>query len=210
MEKLEKHSIDEFDVWAKTYDSPSNHFFFTWMNSPILKFLPLAKSFSLLDVGAGTGILLELILSKSKIAKLSGVDSSPMMVRNAKIKFRKNKNVSIKLGFAGKLPYKDNSFDFVVCANSFHHHPDSLKSLKDMKRVVKRGGKIILLDGCLDGKLRQLLFNRENKVHKEGKVYRYTKEQMKNLFQEAGLTNISQLFSMHINLITVGEKDMLL
>ena len=207
MEDLEKNSIGQFNSWAKTYDSPSiYHFFFTHSNKAIVRLLPPTREVSILDVGTGTGILIEQVLLKNKSAYLFGIDISPEMVKKAKRKFQGKNNVTIALGSANKLPYKDNSFEFVTCANSFHHHPDSIQSLKEMKRVLKPAGKVILSDGCLDGFPRQFVFKIENSNNKEGKVYWYTKEQTKDLFIQAGFINISQHYSLHFNLITAGEK----
>ena len=207
MEDLEKNSISKFNSWAKTYDSSSiQHFFFIRSNKAIVRLLPQILEVSILDVGAGTGILIEQVLLKNKSAHLFGVDNSPEMVKKAKRKFQGKNNVTIVLGSANKLPYKDNSFEFVTCANSFHHHLGSIQSLKEMKRVLKPGGKVILSDGCSDGFFRQLVFKIENNNNKEGKVYRYTRGQMKDLFIQTGFINISQHYSLHFNLITMGEK----
>ena len=207
MEDLEKKSINIFNSWAKTYDNLSIYnIFLTRSNKAIAKLLPQTLEVSILDVGVGTGILIEQVLPKNKSAHLSGIDISPEMVKKAKRKFKGKSNVTIALGSAGKLPHKDNSFEFVTCVNSFHHHPDSIRSLEEMKRVLKPGGKIILSDGCLDGFFRHTVFRIENSNSKEGKVYRYTKGQTKDLFSQTGFINISQHYSLYFNLITIGEK----
>jgi ubiquinone/menaquinone biosynthesis C-methylase UbiE len=207
MEDLENNSINQFNSWAKTYDNPSiRYVFFTQSNKAIVKLLPQTLEVSILDIGTGTGILIEQVLLKNKSAHLFGIDISPEMVKKAKRKFQGKNKVTIALGSANKLPYKDNSFEFVTCANSFHHHPDSMQSLKEIKRVLKPGGKVILSDGCLDGFPRRFIFKIENNINMEGKVYRYTKEQTKDLFFQASFINISQYYSQYFNLITVGEK----
>ncbi len=208
MEDLEKNSIIKFNSWAKTYDSPSIYnLFLTRSNKAIVRLLPQTLEVSILDVGVGTGILIEQMLLKNKSAHLFGIDISPEMIKKAKRKFKGKSNVTIALGSAGKLPHKDNSFEFVTCVNSFHHHPDSIMSLKEMERVLKPGGKVILSDGCLDGFFRHTVFKIENSNSKEGKVYRYTKGQTKDLFIKAGFINISQHYSLYFNLITIGEKS---
>ena len=207
MEDLEKNSIIKFNSWAKTYDNSSiYHSFLTRSNKAIVKLLPQTLEISILDVGVGTGILLEQILPNNKSAHLFGVDNSPEMVKKAKRKFKGKNNVTIALGSANKLPHKNNSFEFVTCVNSFHHHPDSIQSLKEIERVLKPGGKVILSDGCSDGFFRHTVFKIESSNSKEGKVYRYTKGQTKDLFIQAGFINISQHYSLYFNLITVGEK----
>ncbi len=191
MEDLEKNSIIKFNSWTKTYDSPSIYnFFLTLSNKAIVRLLPQTLEVSILDVGVGTGILIEQMLPRNKSAHLFGIDISPEMVKKAKIKFKGKSNITIALGSANKLPHKDNSFEFVTCVNSFHHHPDSIQSLKEMERVLKPGGKVILSDGCLDGFFRHTVFKIENSNRKEGKVYRYNKGQKKELFIQAGFINI--------------------
>ncbi len=208
MEDSEKNSIIKFNSWAKTYDNSSIYnFFLTHSNKAIVRLLPQILEVSILDVGVGTGILIEQVLPKNKSANLFGIDISPEMVKKAKRKFKGKSNVTIALGSASKLPHKDNSFEFVTCVNSFHHHADSIQSLKEMKRVLKPGGKVILSDGCLDGFFRHTVFKIESSNGKEGKVYRYTKGQTKDLFIQAGFINISQHYSLYFNLITVGEKQ---
>jgi ubiquinone/menaquinone biosynthesis C-methylase UbiE len=207
MEDLEKNSIVQFNSWAENYDNPSiRNGFFTRSNKAIVKLLPQTFEVSILDVGTGTGILIEQVILKNKSAHLFGIDISPEMVKKAKRKFQGKNNVTVALGSVNKLPYKDNSFEFVTCANSFHHHPDSMQSLKEIKRVLKPGGKLILSDGCLDGFFRQFVFKIENSINKEGKIFRYTKRQVKDLFVQAGFMNISQHYSLYFNLITTGEK----
>ena len=179
----------------------------TRSNKAIVRLLPQIIEVSILDVGVGTGILIEQVISKNKSAHLYGVDISPEMVKKAKRKFKGKNNVTVALGSANKLPQKDNSFEFVTCVNSFHHHPDSIQSLKEMKRVLKPGEKVIISDGCLDGFFRHTVFKIENNSSKEGKVHRYTKGQMKDLFIQAGFINISQYYSLYFNLITVGENN---
>jgi ubiquinone/menaquinone biosynthesis C-methylase UbiE len=206
MYTLEKNSIREFNKWADTYDGFFNRIYFSMSNKILANLIHLQPNQSLLDVGCGTGIFLEIFAKKIRGAKLYGVDISPEMVSVAKNKFRNYPNIKIVRGSVSKLPYEMNQFNYVVCANSLHHHPDSEKSVREMVRVLKRGGKLLILDGFTDGNFRKKFWGKENKSHREGKVYRYTKKEMENLFKTVGLININQRISMHINLITMGER----
>jgi ubiquinone/menaquinone biosynthesis C-methylase UbiE len=206
MKELEKKSIKEFDKWAKGYDSSSGKFFFVRANMSLTKYIGNEERANLLDIGCGTGILFEQLLAKKNL-KLYGIDISPKMVKIAQEKFRGLSKVKIKLGSVSHLQYKSNTFNYVTCSNSFHHYPDSNKSLQEMVRVLKRKGKLIILDGYLDGSFSNLFWKIENTLNKEGKVFRYTKDEMKKLFEEAGLKNIRQAVAQHVNLITVGTKS---
>ena len=155
MENLEENSKIEFNKWAKTYDNFFNHLFFSHSNKKVANLISFSKNSSILDVGSGTGILIEQLVSKKNL-KINGLDLSPEMVKISKEKFRKNKNVTITLGSAVKMPFKNSSFDYVTCSHSFHHHSNSLQSLKEMYRVLKPRGKIIILDATKDGIIRKL------------------------------------------------------
>jgi ubiquinone/menaquinone biosynthesis C-methylase UbiE len=110
------------------------------------------------------------------------LDITLKMIMMAKKKFTNNSNIEITLGSAIKIPYKD-TFDYVTCISSFHHHPDPSQSAKKMVRVLKPGGKIIILDMRIEGLIRKILFQLENLKHKEVKVFRLTNREMKDLFE---------------------------
>ena len=103
---------------------------------------------SLLDVGCGTGFLLD-ILAKQRPARYCGVDLSDEMIRMAR-----NKQIEVAefaVGSADKLPYPDESFDIVTCSQSFHHYPYPEQAMREAKRVLKPGGLYILSDTGIGG-----------------------------------------------------------
>ena len=51
---------------------------------------------------------------------------------------------------AGKLPLADSSFDGVVCANSFHYFRRPEAALAEVRRVLRPGGSLVLVDWCDD------------------------------------------------------------
>lgn len=85
--------------------------------------LKIKDNDSLLDVGCGTGI------SSDFDCKVIGVDPSIKSL---------NKNKKIKINsVAEKLPFKDNTFDFVISITAIHNFSSIEKSLEEMKRVGK-------------------------------------------------------------------------
>lgn len=206
MHQLEENSIKQFTQWAENYDNPLTSITFQQTNSQIVKLLNPNPNSSLLDVGCGSGILIQKLLSLSRNLKLYGLDITPKMIEVAKKKFISCSNVKISLGSAIKMPYENNSFDYVICASSFHHHPDPLQSAKEMVRVLKPGGKLLILDMCIEGLLRKLLFKIENIYHNEGKVFRLTNIEMHDLYKKVGLTKIKQSTFLYFTLITEGMK----
>ncbi len=102
----------------------------------------------ILEVGVGTGKNLRYY---NKNTEVTGIDLSPKMLGKAKKKLEKLKNKSIKLMQmdAQTLKFKDDSFDYAVCTFVLCSVPDTIKVLKEMKRVVKKNGKILMLEHVL-------------------------------------------------------------
>lgn len=89
----------------------------------------------LLDVGCGGGFFLN---QAEKFLDCTGIDFS----EQALIQAKKNCNSKLVLGSASFLPFKDDFFDFVVCLGSLEHFIEMEKALSEMKRVLKKKGKI--------------------------------------------------------------------
>ena len=103
---------------------------------------------SLLDVGCGTGFLID-TLTKQYSAKYYGADLSDEMIRVAK---EKNiEGAEFVVSSADRLPYPDQSFDIVTCSQSFHHYPYPEKAMQEAFRVLRSGGLYILSDTGIGG-----------------------------------------------------------
>lgn len=103
---------------------------------------------SLLDVGCGTGFLIDL-LSKQRPARYVGLDLSEKMLEVARGKAIAG--ATFVVGTADRLPFDDNSFDVVTCSQSFHHYPYPDKAMAEVYRVLKPGGLYILSDTGIGG-----------------------------------------------------------
>ena len=100
------------------------------------------KSMSVLDVGCGLGESCVWLAGKFKRAV--GVDNSRRMIAWAE---RNVKSCDFYQSNAGKLPFDDSSFDCAVFFNVFHHMESKrimVDSLREVKRVVKKGGFIFI------------------------------------------------------------------
>lgn len=99
---------------------------------------------SVLDVGCGTGMLSERLLSAFPSCRLTGVDLSPAMVERARA--RLTGRAEVREADAERLPFHDGAFDLVVCNDSFHHYPDPDRAAFQMWRVLRKGGALVLGD----------------------------------------------------------------
>ena len=93
-----------------------------------------------LDVGCGTGRF-SIVMGKMG-GVVSGIDPGPKSVDQASklINLLNIKNVTYNVGNAYDLQFEDNTFDFVVCNGVLHHLDQPIKALKEIFRVLKKGG----------------------------------------------------------------------
>lgn len=202
MEETEERSRKQFDSWSNNYDK-NFHFPFYFSNKAIVELIDPQNGASMLDLGCGTGILLQQLHLLNRGLKLYGLDISPEMV---KIASSKVPGANIQNGSASKLPYKANLFDYVTCANSFHHYPDSQLTIKEIFRVLKHGGKFVLLDPFVDGLFRKFINRTINILFNEGDTKIYSGEAIKLMFQDAGFKSIRQTTQWYYKLITIAVK----
>ena len=91
----------------------------------------------ILDVGCGTGANL---LMLSKFGDAEGVDVSEDALSFCRERGLEN----VKLGAAEALPYDDDTFDLVTALDVVEHLDDDLAGLREMRRVLRPGGRVLL------------------------------------------------------------------
>ncbi len=97
-----------------------------------------------LEVAVGTGLNLA---HYPEGVSLTGLDLTPEMLEIARQRAREiGRDVTLKEGDAHSLPFADGSFDTVVCTYSLCGIPDPNRALSEMKRVLRPGGKLVLVD----------------------------------------------------------------
>ena len=107
----------------------------------------------ILDVGTGTGALLEKFTALYPAARLTGIDIAPEMCLRARQKL--GKTCHIVTGDAESLPFKNDMFDLVVSASALQWVENLSAALSEMRRVVRQGGSISLAFFC-DGTLGEM------------------------------------------------------
>lgn len=96
---------------------------------------------SILDLGCGTGISTRQLANHGSVV---GCDPDAVMLRAAK-KYPKINNEKYVSGSASNLPFKDETFDVVAAFGAFHWFGDR-KSINEIRRVLKRGGIIFIVN----------------------------------------------------------------
>lgn len=109
----------------------------------ILEKIKLKKPSSILDVGCGDGFYLYLLHSLFPKAKIIGVDIDRNAIKSA-IRNTKGRDVRLKYGNVCDLKFKDNSFDVVLASEVLEHLKEDKKGLKNIYRVLKPGGLVLV------------------------------------------------------------------
>lgn len=99
---------------------------------------------NILEVGCGDGFYLHLLSSLDLKLKLSGVDLNPMALKSAKENLKGKKILLQEADLMRKLPFKKQSFDKVIMSEVAEHLPNDVKGLKEVGRVLKKDGILVL------------------------------------------------------------------
>ena len=144
-------SKEKYNRMARFYDLHSKLAEKIWFTKWRKKLFSTLKG-NILEVGIGTGNNIDYYNTNAKVV---GVDFSEKMLEKAKEKLNKSskKNISLKQMDVEKLNFKDNSFDYVVTSCVFCSVPNPIKGLKEIRRVLKPKGKLIMIEHVLSKNL---------------------------------------------------------
>ena len=190
-QKIKDDSSRRFDGWSKKYDRSLLQFliFRRSHNMFISNIMHDVRKVRILDVGCGTGEFAMKLKSYKEDANVYGLDISPHMINIAKAKF--NGEIDFKIGDVEKMPYEDDYFDYLTCSHSFHHYPHKKKAVREMFRILKPKGKIMIIDGCKDSLLGRVIFDVIVTAHEKG-VHHLHSSQFARILEETGFRNITQ------------------
>lgn len=110
-----------------------------------IELLELTEDDNILEVGVGTGLSLPFY---PRNCKIMGVDLSGKMLEEAEKKVRENRFNNVKLikMDATKMEFEDNSFDSIMAAYFISTVPEPVKVVHELKRVCRKGGRIVFLN----------------------------------------------------------------
>ncbi len=94
-------------------------------------------------------------------------------------------------GDSERLPFATGSFDVVTCANSFHHYPHQDRAVAEMHRVLRPGGRLMLVDGYRDAPWGWFIYD-VCVAGVEGDVHHASRRRFRELFALAGFSELLQ------------------
>ncbi len=142
---LEKRQVKR----AYAFYPPIYDFLFDWIFHPgrvaAVKLLDIQPDERILEVGIGTGLNLPLYPPR---CRLTGIDLSEKMLEKAQAKIEELglESVSLKVMDAAAMDFGDSEFDRALATYVISAVPDPLGVLREMRRVVKPGGTIVILN----------------------------------------------------------------
>ncbi|HET6192410.1 MAG TPA: class I SAM-dependent methyltransferase [Trebonia sp.] len=190
----DRESRERFDRWAPRYDrSAQQWFFFGPAHAAALQTASAAGMTpeDVLDVGCGTGRLLERAAQQWPKAHLLGIDAAPLMIAEAKKKHGGDARFRFEVADAVALPLGASAVDLAFSTFSHHHWSDQQAGVREIARVLRPGGVFILAH------VRPSLLPGPNADSRQG------------LFENAGLNVIGQHRPLRLAgavLLTAGRK----
>ena len=232
LKERKKESYKIFDEIAGRYDLLNRVLSMgidVYWRHQMKKKLPNKENLKILDLATGTGDVAFVLAADKRVKSVEGIDPSVEMVKCGIEKVNKSEfkdKITLEVGNGENIPREDNSYDITTVSFGIRNYGDPLKGLKEKLRVLKPGGKSLILEFSIPTTVglkqaylfyfRNILPTIGNIVSKHKDAYSYLNktaedfpygEKFVQLMENAGYTNISyKTLTFGIATLYVGEK----
>jgi trans-aconitate methyltransferase len=135
-------NADSKDVFgnAKSYEAYVGRWS-RFVAAEFIDWLGIASGQTWLDIGAGTGILSQVILQKASPTRVVGIDLSPELIEYARQQLH-DERLEFRIGDAQNIQFESPEFDVAVAGLVLNFLPSPSQALKRMNQAVKNGGTV--------------------------------------------------------------------
>jgi ubiquinone/menaquinone biosynthesis C-methylase UbiE len=191
-----RQATDEFVVWSRSYDrSILQTLLFGPSHRALIKRVRAVgadRPLRVLDIGCGTGVFATRLREAFPDFEIYGIDLVADMIKVGQSRWRMHSEHLLPVqADSERLPFGPGSFDMVTCANSFHHYPRQHRAVAEMRRVLKPGGRLMIVDGYRDHPWGWLIYD-VCVAAVEGAVHHASRKRFRELTSSAGFDSVTQ------------------
>jgi SAM-dependent methyltransferase len=144
-----RHRFSDAEKWSKIFDDPARD---EWQKpDEVIRALKLAPDALVADIGAGTGYFAVRLARAVPKGQIYGVDAEPDMVRYLRERAQREGLANL-IAVAAKPadPGLPAAVDLVILVDTYHHVPDRERYFRELKKALKPGGRLAIIDFTLD------------------------------------------------------------
>lgn len=196
MRYCKRQAAEEFTRWSESYDRcVLQWLLFGPSHRALIKRIRAVagdKPSTVLDIGCGTGLFASRLRQALPNSRVFGLDLVADMLAQGAPRWKHHADTVFPVqGDSEHLPFASGSFDFITCANSFHHYPNQDQAVAEMHRVLKPGGRLLLLDGYRDAPWGWFIYDICVTL-REGNVHHASSRRFRELLDRAGFQAVAQ------------------
>ena len=176
----------EFNEWARAGKGPSMEKGHRPVGEQAIALMEIPAAARVPDVGCGNGWATRMMAELAPDGRVVGIDISDEMIDEARQSSSAFAHVEFREASAEKLPFAENEFTHAFSMESLYYYADTLRALKEIRRVLKPGGRFVTV---VD------LFQENEASHQwiddlKVPVQLLSSDQYRSFFEEAGFTNV--------------------
>lgn len=191
-----------FDRWALTYDWLLPSVFYQAVHQRLLEYVQLPEAAVVLDIGCGTGRLLNRLAARYPDLRGYGLDLAPVMLQQARRSNQHRPRLIFKQGRSDAIPFSDNFFNAAFSTISFLHYPDPQAVMGEVYRVLQPGGHFYLVDYTTSF----LTGGRQSIAVSPGGLRFYSRSQRQQMGDQVNLTCVNHYSLIGPVLLTLFQK----
>lgn len=190
-----------FDLWAPFYDFPLPSVFYQAIHKRLIEYVELPEYPNVLDLGCGTGRLLDRLATQFPNLSGTGLDLSTEMLRIARRQNRHRPRLLYVQGNSESLPFADSQFDAVFNTFSFLHYPEPEQVFSEVSRVLLPKGKFYLVDFTFRGQT-----DTQHLAVSPGGIKLYSAIAREHLGKQVGMDCFAHYYLLSSILLTIFQK----